>query len=172
MADHLLRIILAHLEQGESFPILVIGDVGAGKTRACSRAIAEVETEGYEIGGVLSPRLLEAGVTVGYDVVDLKTGERTEFLRSKPPGERKIGRFYLRSGGMEFASAAISRGVDEADLVFLDEVGRMELKGLGLAESVEKVLASRSQGVYLLRRAFINRFRESFAVSQYDEVRV
>ena len=172
MADDLLRIILAHLDRGEDFPILVTGDVGSGKTRACSRVISEIEANGYEIGGVLSPRLMESGITVGYDVIDLKSGERMEFLRSEPPGERKIGRFYLKSGGMEFASAAISRGVDEADIVFLDEVGRMELKGFGLAEPVKKVLSSRLQGVYLLRKAFINHFRESFSVSQYDEVSV
>ncbi len=151
---------------------MVTGDVGSGKTRACSRVIEEIKAEGYEIGGVLSPRLMESGSTVGYDVIDLKSGKRREFLRSEPPGEKRIGRFYLKSGGMEFASAAISRGADEADLVFIDEVGRMEFKGLGLAESAEKVLSSRTQGVYLVRRAFINRFRKGFAVSQYDEIRV
>ena len=172
MADHLLRIILAHLDLGKSFPILVTGDVGAGKTRACSRAIDEIESGEYEIGGVLSPRVVESGSTVGYDVVDLKSRERKTFLRSKPSGERRIGRFYLKSEGMEFASAAISRGADEADLVFLDEVGRLEVEGLGLAESVERVLESRSQGVYLVRKTFLTRFRESFGVGQYDEVRV
>jgi len=172
MVNHLLRIILAHLDRGDNFPILVTGNVGSGKTRACSQIIAGVKAEGYEIGGILSPRLMESGATVGYDVIDLKSGERREFLRTQPPGKRRIGRFYLRSGGMDFAGAAISRGVDEADIVFIDEVGRMELKGLGLADSVEKVLSSRLQGVYLVRKAFIKSFRESFSVSQYDEVRV
>lgn len=172
MVDNLLRIILAHLDLGNSFPILVTGAVGAGKTRACSRAIDEIESRGYGIGGVLSPRVVESGTTVGYDVVDLKTRVRKTFLRSKPPGERKLGRFYLKSGGMEFARAAISRGADEADLVFLDEVGRLEFEGLGLAESVEVVLESRSQGVYLVRKTFLTRFRENFGVGQYDEVRV
>lgn len=172
MADDLLRVVLAHLDLREGFPILVTGDVGAGKTRACSGVIQELQAEDYEIGGILSPRLMESGVTVGYDVINLKSGERREFLRSEPPDERKIGRFYLKSGGMEFASAAISRGVDEDDLVFLDEVGRLEFEGLGLAESVEKLLESRTQGVYLLRKAFLARFRESFSVSQYDEVSV
>lgn len=172
MVDDLLRLILAHVNREEKFPIIVAGDVGAGKTSTCMDALDQLEEMDLRVGGVLSPRVIDSGVTVGYDVVDLFSGERENFLRTGSAGGSKVGRFYLQSGGLAFTNRAISRGIARTDLVFFDEVGRMELSGEGLVDSLEELLEADVQGVYLVRKAFVERFRRKFQLDQYDEIRV
>lgn len=172
MVDDLLRLILAHVNREEKFPIIVTGDVGTGKTSTCMDALDQLEEMDLRVGGVLSPRVIDSGVTVGYDVVDLLSGERESFLRTGSAGGRKVGRFYFQPGGLAFTNRAISRGIDRTDLVFFDEVGRMELSGEGLADSLEELLEADVQGVYLVREVFVERFRKKFQLEQYDEIRV
>ncbi len=170
MVDDLLRLILAHLERTRNYPIVVSGGVGAGKTESCRAVARELEGE-YHPGGVLSPRLMESGVTTGYDALDLDSGEKRPFVRSDPPGE-KVGRFFLRPDGLNFATSAIVGAIGRNDPVFVDEIGRMELKGKGLARASEQLMDSESQGIYLVRSQFLSKFREAFDVFQYDEYRV
>lgn len=172
MVDDLLRLLLANLKKSQKVSVIVSGDVGAGKTTACQEIIDDLRDNGFQSGGVLSPRVTDSETTVGYDVVDLLTGERRSFLRNKPPGEGKLGRFYLQEEGLSFAVEAIRRGIEGADLVFLDEVGRMELNGQGLADPLGELLEAEVQGVYLVRPAYLGRFREEFRIEEYVELRI
>ena len=146
---------------------MVSGDVGSGKTRSCREIVREIE-EKHRPGGVLSPRVIDSGVTTGYDVLNVASGEMRPFVRSDPPGE-KVGRFFLRPGGLEFAICAITDAIGKNEPVFVDEVGRMELDGRGLAQAVNQLLESETQGIYLVRKQFLSRFREVFLVDHYDE---
>ncbi|MFW6005951.1 MAG: nucleoside-triphosphatase [Candidatus Bipolaricaulota bacterium] len=171
MVDDLLRLILAHLESDNVFPLVVSGSVGAGKTRVCQEAANRLEGIGYQAGGVISPRIMDSGKTVGYDILDLVTGKRRSFIRSEPPG-KKVGRFFLKPGSLEFANRSVTSAIGQYNPVFVDEVGRLELNHRGLAPSVNKLLDSDAQGIYLVRREFLSRFLEVFKITQYDEVEV
>jgi nucleoside-triphosphatase len=122
-------------------------------------------------GGILSPRLMESGRTIGYDVVDLATGNRRNFVRTNPPG-KKVGKYFIKPGSLEFANRSISEAVDEFSPVFVDEVGRLELKNEGLAPSVRKLLSSNTQAVLLVRDEFLPEVRDFFDIQEYDVVRV
>jgi nucleoside-triphosphatase len=122
-------------------------------------------------GGILSPRLMESGRTIGYDVVDLATGNRRNFVRTNPPG-KKVGKYFIKPGSLEFANRSISGAVDEFSPVFVDEVGRLELKNEGLAPSVRKLLSSNTQAVLLVRDEFLPEVRDFFDIQEYNVVRV
>ena len=122
-------------------------------------------------GGILSPRLMETGRTIGYDVVDLATGNRRSFVRTEPPGKR-VGKYFLNRAALEFANRTISRAIGEFSPVFVDEVGRLELKNDGLAPSVKKLLSSNTQAVLLVRDEFLPEVRDFFDIREYDVVRV
>jgi len=114
---------------------------------------------------------MDSGKTVGYDIVDLATGKRKNFVCSVPPG-KKVGRFFLKPGALEFANRSVSSAIGQYNPVFVDEVGRLELNYRGLAPSVNKLLDSDDQGIYLVRREFLSRFLEVFKITQYDEVKI
>ncbi|MBS3791437.1 hypothetical protein KGY77_02150 [Candidatus Bipolaricaulota bacterium] len=145
--------------------------MGAGKTRLSQKVVDRLKNSHYQPGGVLSPRLMESGLTVGYDVINIATGNRRSFVRSHPPG-KNVGRFFIKPGAIEFANQAISDAIGQFDPVFVDEVGRLELSSDGLAPSVEELLSSQSQAIILVRDEFISDLREVFGIREYDDVRV
>lgn len=171
MVDDLFRLLLDYLSSEESCPIIVSGPVGSGKTRLIKKVVARLKREDKEPGGVLSPRLMNSGETVGYDVVNLANGDRRSFVRTNPPG-RKVGRFFLKPDALKFANRAISEAVGVRDPVFVDEVGRLELEDDGLAPSVKELLSSKSQAVLLVRDEFVSDVREAFGIVRYDEIRL
>jgi len=171
MGNDLLRLVLDHLESRANCPIFVSGAVGSGKTRLSQKVVSRLKEEERTPGGILSPRLMKSGRTVGYDVIDLSTGSRRSFVRTEPPGKR-VGKYFLKRGALEFANRAISEAVNRLSPVFIDEIGRLELENGGLAPSVRELLSSDTQGVLLVRDKFLSEVRDFFDIQEYSLVRV
>ena len=145
--------------------ILLSGGIGSGKTRTAEVLVQELQARGVAIGGVLAPRVLSAGETIGYRIRDLGTKEERPFAKDRPPGIQ-VGRFFVDEQGLRFALAAIERGARDAQVVLVDEVGRWELAGGGLAPAVRILLASPVVPVLLVRDSLLDSVLQGFAVSR------
>ncbi|MDD5646976.1 MAG: nucleoside-triphosphatase [Candidatus Bipolaricaulis sp.] len=151
--------------------VILAGGIAAGKTRTAERVAEHLRDRGLSVGGILAPRRLEGGVTVGYNVVNLLTGEERGFAEPTPPG-RPVGRFFVRPEALRFARAAVHRAAEECDVVFVDEVGRWELDGGGHAESVRELTASSAVAVLLVREAFVDDVIATFGLQGADVFRL
>jgi len=171
MANDLFRIILAHLKHSKYFPIIVSGHVGAGKTRLCQEVAIRLRDKGINVGGVLSPRVVNGESTVGYEIVDLSSKKRKDFAQLSPPGV-SAGRFYIDKRSLEWAKGVIRRASGVADVVFVDEVGRLEMRNRGFASVTREVLSTDVQIVLLVRSRFTTELKDKFEIDQYDLVNV
>ena len=151
--------------------ILLSGGIGSGKTRTAEVLVQELQARGVAIGGVLAPRALSAGVTIGYRIRDLGTGEERPFAKDRPPGIQ-VGRFFVDEQGLRFALAAIERGARDAQVVLVDEVGRWELSGGGLAPVLRGLLRSEALPILLARSELASAVVEAFALSGVEFVEV
>ncbi len=141
--------------------VIVAGGVGAGKTESGLHLAKRLEERGIAAGGILAPRLLERGETVGYNVFDVSTGEDAEFARPDPPGH-PVGRFFVRPAGLAFAERALRHGAEHAAVVLVDEVGRWEISGSGHAPALRSVLASRAVPVLFVRSELVAAVVDAF----------
>ena len=163
----IVRAVEARLRRERPSAVVLAGGIAAGKTRTAERVAERLRGLGVSVGGILAPRRVEGAVTVGYRVVDLRTGEERGFAESTPPG-RPVGRFYVRPEALRFAQAAVHRAARECDVAFLDEVGRWELDGGGHAESVRELVASRAVTVLLVREAFVEQVLAAFHLADAE----
>jgi len=108
---------------------------------------------------------MEGERTVGYVVRDLATGREHPFARLAPPGI-PIGRFFIAEPGIEFARAAIEHGARSSQVVFIDEVGRLELAGGGLASAVRTALLGPAVPILLVRTDFLTEVMRTFSLSR------
>jgi nucleoside-triphosphatase THEP1/general stress protein 26 len=171
LALEVARAVEARLRATPRAAVVLAGGIAAGKTRTAKRVAEHLRDRGVSVGGILAPRRLEGDVTVGYSVVDLKTGEERGFAESTPPG-RPVGRFFVRPEALRFARAAVHRAAEECDVVFVDEVGRWELDGGGHAESVRELAASGAVAVLLVREAFVDDVIATFGLQGADVFRL
>ncbi|MFH1143631.1 MAG: nucleoside-triphosphatase [Candidatus Eisenbacteria bacterium] len=173
MCGDQLAELLAGLIDRRRGIVFVTGGSGAGKSSACIAAARILRRCSLRVGGVVAPRLLVAGETIGYDVVDVRSGERRELARHRPPGTA-VGRFFMRAGGQAFADQALEHAARSARIVFVDEVGPWELQGGGLAGPLRRLLSRPRILVLVVRSGLVGRAGRVFAVpaERVWEVRV
>jgi len=133
---------LEKLVQGEAGALIITGPIGTGKTRTAARLVAHLRSSGGKVGGVISPRALKRGATVGYLVRDVSTGKQQPLCSISPPGI-KFRRYHFSPEGIAFANRVLTRAASEAQIVVIDEVGPFELSGGGFAPGVMAVRKAR-----------------------------
>ena len=129
---------------------LLVGDRHSGKTSTCRRLVESARARGLTVGGILAPAVYEGSRCIGYEVVDLATGQSTRLATTAGSGVEQTGRFHFLAEGLTLGRAALERTIEPApELVIVDEVGQLELKGGGWSRQVDQLAADRS-GLTLL----------------------
>ena len=125
-------------EQEETRKVFIVtGAVGEGKTAWLVRLTGLLKERGISTGGILALRLMEEGKTTGYDITDIRTGERTPFLRQTGDATVGVERFAMDEAGHRAGQRALDPAANRAmDVVIIDEVGPLELKGKGWSDRI------------------------------------
>jgi len=153
--------------------LLVVGEPGSGKTSWCRGYIDWWQKRGSSVGGILSPAIEKQGQRVGSNALDLLTGKEIPFARLSChrcfKGGEMVGDYTISRDGILFACGAIKRAVESRyDLVVIDEVGPLELRGKGLMPAVELALASAVNVLLVVRSSLKEALQRHF--SDYEFV--
>ncbi|HUU97414.1 MAG TPA: nucleoside-triphosphatase [Phycisphaerae bacterium] len=154
---------------------LLIGDCHSGKTSTCRRLVESARAHGLTVGGILAPALHEGGRCIGYEVVDVATGQAARLATTAGSGVEQTGRFRFLAEGLALGRAALERTIEPApELVIVDEVGQLELDGGGWSRQVDQLVGERP-GLTLLvvRRELATRVAQRWSLpsdSCYDLV--
>ncbi len=160
----LLDRILAQLDGREpTRPILLVGGIASGKTATGLRLLSLLRQSGIRVGGFLAPRRLDGDETVGYSLIDLATDATYPFAGLEPGGV-PVGRFFVSEEGLAVADRAVTAALGEARVVFVDEVGRLELSSGGHAPAVRRLLASEALPILLVRDELVDDVTEAFGI--------
>ncbi len=123
--------------------LAITGRPGSGKTTLVMRLVAALHDR-HAIGGLYTQELRdERGRRVGFEVLDLATGERGLLAHIKIEQGPKVGKYRVSVRDVErVAGPAIERALEGAQLVVIDEVAPMELASPEFIAAVERALAS------------------------------
>ncbi len=107
------------------------------------RVAKRVRAEGFKVGGMVTREVRKGGVRVGFEVSDLATGEVGVLARVGEGSGPRVGKYRVNLSDLEAVGVeAVKRALREADVVFIDEVGPMELYSQKFRQAVLE--ASRS----------------------------
>lgn len=127
--------------------VLITGPIGVGKTTVCLRVIEAARRAGLSVGGILTPAILEeSGEKSGIAIVDLATGERRLLARiGEYPEGLRLGKYTFERQALEWG-CAILRRERSADLLVIDEIGRLELeRGEGFVGALDILAAGEAR---------------------------
>ncbi len=128
---------------------IVTGSIRGGKTTFAMKLIDLLRSKSIKVGGILSERVTDGNVTTGYDLVNIETGAKEDFLRQEiGTGNEKIGRFRISEKGLAEGRKILRSMVNHGhDLVIIDEVGMLELQDKGWAECIDELLLKSSNNI-------------------------
>lgn len=122
--------------------------MGVGKTTVCEKVVELARSRGYSCGGILTPKAPDKGIII----VDIQTRE------SKPLASidniyqgPRTGRYFFNPEAIEFGNRAID-GAVSSDILFVDEVGYLELEGEGFVRALEVIRAGKVKNSVLVIR--------------------
>ena len=119
---------------------VLTGPKHSGKTTFLKGMSCALKEMSVILNGFLSLGVREKGAVLGYDLYDLVDGKTTPLLRKEGDEHRqRAGPYYLMPKGLEEAERILFRK-QEVDLLIVDEVGILEMRGQGLWPALSKKL--------------------------------
>ena len=147
--------------------IIISGGQGTGKSSAVSRLADDLRRAGLSVGGIHAPGLWDAGQREGFDIVDLRAGDRRLLCRRGGAEDwPAVGPFRFSPEGLRIGRQALSdarrHGVD---VLFVDEVGYLELQGRGWAEELDVLVRERRKPmVWVVRSCLVNEVKKRWSL--------
>lgn len=139
-------------------PVFVITGVhGGGKSELVAELARLLRADGLKPGGICAAGLWENGVRAGFDLVDLASGKRVPLCRRGAAGTGvTAGEFGFYQDGLAAGETALSaESAAGADVVFVDEIGFLELEGGGWAPALERLLRDPGRPLVLVVRDYL-----------------
>jgi len=104
--------------------ILLTGRPGVGKTTVIKRVVEQL---GSRAGGFYTAEIRKSGRRQGFKIVTLD-GQEGILSHVDIRGQPRVSRYGVNLGDLEEVGvAALRRAIAEADLIVVDEIGKMEL---------------------------------------------
>jgi nucleoside-triphosphatase len=119
--------------------MVIRGRPGSGKSTAISLAIEYLRKNGIKIAGMVTPEIRKGGIRVGFEAVDLLTGERIILASAGYKGP-SVGKYGVNIPLFNEFLTKLDSHLNEGDAIFIDEVGKMELMSNLFQKIVEKAL--------------------------------
>jgi nucleoside-triphosphatase len=120
--------------------LLVTGRPGSGKTTLVLRALERLAAQGFKAGGFVTEEIREDNHRVGFEVRDLG-GRAAVLAHVDHKGKHRVGKYGVDVDAFErIALRALEAGKKEADLLVLDEIGRMELLSSAFRSTLMELL--------------------------------
>lgn len=146
---------------------IVSGERESGKTTFTVKLLNRLREEGIIAGGILAERLMDGTDTTGYDLVDAENGRKEPFLRAGNAGNPKIGKFTVLSPGLAFGNSVLHSMIHGKNRVaVIDEVGTLELRNEGWANSLSELIERTNNHILLVvRNEFVDRVIEKWELT-------
>ena len=142
---------------------MVSGCVGVGKTTVCEKLIGYFKARKVSCGGLICPNMVINGEVRGKLAVNVVSWEKKMFAAlDRDPGGEVIGRYSLSLQGIEFAKRLINDSAN-CDIVFIDEIGPVDLNDKGIMPAAKKIIDSRDGVIAVVRSKILDLFIERFS---------
>jgi len=127
--------------------VIITGPPRSGKSTSIQRVLLLLKQENVNVGGILTPEVKRNEQRVGFDLFDILTHEVYPLARreEKPtvhPSPR-IGPYSVIMNSLNVhAVNALQDALSKADIIIVDEIGKMELLSSGFVEVLRNIINS------------------------------
>ncbi|MCB2219636.1 MAG: hypothetical protein KQI35_04510 [Bacteroidetes bacterium] len=138
---------------------IVTGESGSGKTTTLFKLYNALLSEKIEVAGILAPGTWKDNQRDLFELVNLLTGDRIVYCQRDPVDSwEPINHFYINPEGQSFGEKTLHwKHIQNAKVIFIDEIGPFEMQGKGWAPSLEAILLNLDVPLVIsVRKSLIN----------------
>lgn len=130
---------------GQPPVIILTGQIQEGKTSYLIRMVEGLKQNKFRPHGFIARGIHEGDDRIGYDLENISNGKSRALIRKAfSPGWYRHGKYYFDPEGEMFGKGILENiNSEDTDLVIIDEVGPVELKGRGWANEIEKMVTQK-----------------------------
>ena len=149
----------------------ITGLPGAGKTHALRRVIEMLEAENQVIGGMLTEPIMEKEERQGFSVLNWMTKEEQVLAHVDFESNIVVGKYGIDIKALENVGVkAIQEATESADVIIIDEVGKMEVESQKFIDAVKKALDTDKPLILTLHKKSRNPLLQD--IRRRDDVRI
>jgi nucleoside-triphosphatase len=117
------------------------GMPGVGKTTVVHKVVALLKEKGLRVGGIYCPEIRVNDVRVGFEIIDLLTGNRGTLSHVDQDNGPRVGKYRVNIHDLSnIGVKGLNSAIREADYIVIDEIGPMELQGEDFQEAVKNIV--------------------------------
>lgn len=163
------------MRTGRSSVIILTGECRSGKSTLLFALLRSLRRERFKVAGIIAEGLWENGMRSGFNLLDLQSGALTPLCRRvTEDGPRRTTPYVFFEEGMAAGERALSiRQCAGADLVIVDEIGPLEIRGEGWAPCLSPLLAlERPLHLWVVRHTCLGEVRRIWGLDDAEVVDV
>jgi nucleoside-triphosphatase len=149
----------------------ITGMPGSGKTQTLLRIIQLLEQEGVKVGGMVTEPIIEKERRSGFQITNWITKEHEVFAREGLKSRVHSGKYGVNLSALEGLGArSLAEARSSADVIVIDEVGKMEVESEAFTKSVVETLDTDKSIVMTLHKKSRNPLLQD--IRRRDELRL
>ncbi|MFH1119091.1 MAG: nucleoside-triphosphatase [Bacteroidota bacterium] len=132
---------------------LLTGESGSGKTTLLNELVLIFSNYGIKAGGFTAFGMWEDGERSGFTLHDILNGKDYPLARTEKPGSEMLGRFTFDEETLLLGNRLLQEQSENPliDIIIIDEVGPLEIKGGGWAPSIGLLSGSQKHQLWVVR---------------------
>ena len=136
---------------------ILTGDRHEGKTTFATKLAAALEKGGLKTGGFVAPGKIENNRRSEFDILDLISGKRKPLCSIHNQDGDQIGPFRFYPDGQKYGNQLLSiENLKGIDVIFIDEIGPLEMKGQGWSPAIDKLMDVPAQThIWIIRKTLV-----------------
>ena len=151
--------------------ILLTGPPGIGKTTIFRRTVKVLKERGINVGGMVCREVREGGLRVGFEIMDLSSGQRGWLAHVNQPTGPKIGKYTVNLTDIGVLGAgSILDAIQNADMLAVDEIGPMELLSTAFSNALIRVVEGGKPLLGTIHYKFSNYLVENIKTREDTEI--
>ncbi len=139
--------------------IILTGKIQSGKSTLAMKLAIYLKQKGKRVSGVIAKGLWKNNLRHGFDLLDLFTNSQTPLARRKEIADiQGVTRFKFFDSGLEFGARALDyKKCHNSEIIFVDEIGKLELAGGGWASLLKPLLSIKTAvHIWIVRENLID----------------
>ena len=149
----------------------ITGLPGSGKTQTLLRIIQLLEQEGVKVGGMVTEPIVEKQRRSGFQITDWMTKEHAVFAHEGLKSRVRSGKYGVNLQALDdLGTRALAEARESADVIVIDEVGKMEVESDTFTQAVTDTLDANKSIVMTLHKKSRNPLLQD--IRRRDELRL